>query len=36
MVTRLIQMHTKPEAFDGVLAAIKERVAPAVRQLPGF
>lgn len=36
MKARLIQMHTQPESFDGIMAAIRERVAPSVRQLPGF
>lgn len=36
MLARIIQMQTRPDAFDGVLAAIEDRVVPAVRQLPGF
>lgn len=36
MIARLIQMQAQPEAFDGILGAITERVVPAVRSLPGF
>ena len=33
---RLIQMHAPAEDFERILAVIKDRVVPAVRQLPGF
>jgi len=36
MVARIIQMQAQPEAFDGFVAALRERVSPQVRQLPGF
>lgn len=36
MLARLIQMQAPPGDFDEVLDTIRERVAPAVRQLPGF
>ena len=35
MIARLIQMRAPAEDFDTVLGAIRERVMPAVRQLPG-
>ena len=35
MYARLIQMQASPSDFDGIMSVLKERVAPAVRQLPG-
>ena len=36
MYARVIRTQTSPENFERGLAAIKERVVPAVKQLPGF
>lgn len=36
MIARVIQMQAPVQDFDGVLGTIRERVVPAVRQLPGF
>lgn len=36
MIARLIQMQAPADDFENVLTTIRERVAPAVRQLPGF
>ena len=36
MVARVIQMQAAPADFDGIVTALRERVLPHVRQLPGF
>lgn len=36
MIARLIQMDAAGADFESVVATLRERVAPAVRQLPGF
>lgn len=36
MIGRLIQMRASEAEFDRIMGAVRERVVPAVRQLPGF
>lgn len=36
MFARLIQMQAPAANFDQIMSAIRERVVPAVRQLPSF
>lgn len=35
MIARLIQMHAPQADFDRIMSAVRERVVPAVRGLPG-
>lgn len=36
LIARIIEMEARREDFDRIMAAVRERVVPAVRGIPGF